>query len=197
MIAHMTEETHPWTLYAPEGCRTLVVGSFPTDERNRAFDFFYPNKANRFWGIMAAIANVKLQHFEGEKAVEERKAIAQRLGIALTDMAYRVSRVGRSSLDENLTATEYIDIFAILDKYPSIDTILFTGGGATAWFDDYLARRGIVHRFPRGRKPVTSSLTLAGGTIRLVQMRSTSPHSAAGIPFDQLKKMYEIVINDQ
>jgi G:T/U-mismatch repair DNA glycosylase len=188
------EESHPWKWFAPEHSKTLIVGTFPTAKRNWKYDFYYPNTANLFWKIMAHIANTELHWFSGEDAVRERKAILEKLSVAVTDMGNRVIRIDGSSLDENIIAIEYMDIFRILDENPEIQTIIFTSSSgkssAVRWFSEFLKSRSIVHRFPTGKKPILSEIIYNGRTIRLVIGFSPSPRASNRISFENLVEIY-------
>jgi G:T/U-mismatch repair DNA glycosylase len=54
----MQQEIHPWNWYCPSEAKSLIIGTFPPTLRNWSFDFFYPNKNNYFWKIMARITPV-------------------------------------------------------------------------------------------------------------------------------------------
>jgi G:T/U-mismatch repair DNA glycosylase len=189
-----TEEIHPFKLYTPPDSDILIVGTFPPTRKNWSYDFFYPNKQNLFWKIMAQIAGEDLRHFSGEEAVEERKRILTFLNVAITDMGLKVSRLGESSLDENLTAIEYTDIFEILERNPLIKRILFTSSSgkvsAAQWFSNYLQQKKVIHRFPKGSKPLKSELTYNGRSIELVILYSPSRRAANRISLDNLVEMY-------
>lgn len=138
------EETHPWSEYIPEGADKLILGTFPTREENRAFKFFYPNRKNRFWGILSKLANLELSDgakFNSELAVIERKKILDVLRLGISDIGLRVLRQNNSSSDDNLFPLEFKNIFQILDEYPSIETIIITSkSGANSvfsWFRTY------------------------------------------------------------
>ena len=189
-----TEEDHPFKLYAPAGCRILLIGTFPPTKKNWSYDFFYPNRQNLFWTIMASVAGVALQYFSGAVAVEERKAILHTLKVAITDMGLKISRTRESSLDEDLVALEYMDILDILDQYPKISKILFTSSSgkasATQWFVNYLQKQNILHRFPKGLKPLKSEFEYKGRKIELVILYSPSRRAANRISLANLTEMY-------
>ena len=138
-------EIHPWKWFAPKDSNILIVGTFPTARRNWSFDFFYPNKSNLFWAIMAKIGANELQHYSGLEAVEERKGILTSLNLAITDMGFEVVRQDNSSLDEKLNAVQYMDIFNILKENPSINKILFTSS-TSAWWSWKRSRRQTTRR---------------------------------------------------
>ena len=190
----MQNELHPWNWYAPENSRTLIIGTFPPTKRNWSFDFFYPNKANLFWRMIARIAGAEMKHFAGDLAVEERKALLQQLHLAITDMGKHIIRHENSSLDENLAAVEFMNIFQILDENPGIEKLIFTSSSgkvsAARWFLEFLAAQGIKHRFPTGKKPLRSEISYQGRIIQLVVLYSPSPRAANRISFDSLVELY-------
>ena len=190
----MEQELHPWNWFAPENSRVLIVGTFPPTKRNWSFDFFYPNKANFFWRIIARVAETDLQIPSGELAVEERKDLLRKLHLAVTDMGQHIERAGNSSLDENLSVLAYMDIFEILDENPEIRKIIFTSSSgkesATRWFNRFLETKGITHRFPTGKRPLKSSLQYKARDIELVVLYSTSPRAANRFSFEDLVDLY-------
>lgn len=189
------EELHPWNWFAPENSRVLIVGTFPPTKRNWSFDFFYPNKANFFWRVMAQIAQVELQYPNGDLAVEERKGILRKLHTAITDMGRHIARSNNSSLDENLSVVEYMNIFQILDENPGIRKIIFTSSSgkesAARWFNNFLAFHEIKHRFPTGKRPIKSAFQYQERSIELVVLYSTSPRAANRFSFDTLVELYK------
>ncbi len=192
------EEEHPWKWFAPTGCKILIIGTFPPTRRNWKYDFFYPNPANFFWKIIATIANRPLQYFEGEEAVAERKKLLAALGIAITDMGLRIKRHDNSSLDENLVAVEFMDIFQILEENPAIQKIIFTSSSgkssAASWFIQFLKTKKIRHQFPKGNKPLSSRFQFSNRLIELHILHSPSARAANRISFGALTGMYRDVI---
>ncbi|MDR0802893.1 hypothetical protein [Fluviicola sp.] len=191
----MQEELHPWNWFAPENSKTLIIGTFPTARKNWSFDFFYPNKANLFWKIIAQILNTELQYISGNPATEERKILLRNLNLAVTDMGKHIIRYENSSLDENLAVIEYMDIFRILDENPTIEKLIFTSSSgkvsAAKWFTEFLASKGIKYRFPAGKNPIRSEMHYNGKNIQLVILYSPSPRAANRISFENLVELYQ------
>ena len=48
-------ERHPLKPFLPEGCRLLMLGSFPPERRRWSIEFFYHNFNNDMWRIMGLI----------------------------------------------------------------------------------------------------------------------------------------------
>ncbi len=194
----MQQEIHPFQWFVPEGSRVLVVGTSPPTKRNWSYDFFYPNKRNLFWRVMAAVAGISLQHFSGAEAVEERKQLLEKLKAGITDMGHTITRINDSSLDEHLGIVTYMDILSILDNHPSINKIIFTSSSgpvsAAKWFNNYLTTQNILHKFPKGIKPVRSSFGFKGRVIHLSVLYSPSARAANRISFEQMVAMYSAEI---
>lgn len=188
------KETHPWKWYVPNNSKTLIIGTFPPVKRNWSYHFFYPNKQNLFWPVMSRLANKELTYFSGEAAVQERKEILELLKVAVTDMGLEIGRKENSSLDEHLTAIEYMDIFKILDEHPSINKLIFTSSSgvvsASKWFTEYLKGKSIPHKFPKGLKPLRSEFKFEKRIIQLVILYSPSRRAANRISFEKLVEMY-------
>jgi len=191
----MQNELHPWNWFTPEGCNVLIVGTFPSARKNWSFDFFYPNKANFFWRMIARVAGTELTYLTGPLAVEERKDLLRKLQLGVTDMGKHIIRHENSSLDENLMAVEFMNIFEILDENPGIHRIIFTSSSgkvsAVRWFTEFLATQGIKHRFPTGKRPLRSEIEYKGRKIELVVLYSPSPRAANRISMDTLVELYK------
>ena len=196
-------EQHPWNCYGPQDSHTLLVGTFPPTKRNWSFDFFYPNKRNFFWKILASITSRPLDQESGEAAVAERKAMLDALNITITDMGKTIARMDNNSQDENLYPIAYMDIFQILKERPLIRKIIFTSSSgkvsATRWFQNYLASRDIVYKFPKMPKPVRDTVQLNGRAIELVILYSPSARAANRISFDRLVELYkqELILDSE
>ncbi|MBI3260026.1 MAG: hypothetical protein HYZ54_11200 [Ignavibacteriae bacterium] len=194
------KENHPWNWFAPANSKTLIIGTFPPTKRNWKYDFFYPNTANLFWRMMARIAKTELQHFSGEEAVNERRSILEKLDVAISDMGSIILRNENSSLDENLSIVEYMDIFRILDENPLITKIICTSSSgkvsASKWFSEFLKNKELTHKFPKGQKPIKSEIMYNDRIIQVVIAYSPSARASNRISFERLVEIYrnEIVL---
>src|SRR5580704_1037204 len=102
-----TEEPHPDWYYPVQGMRALILGTFPPHIRKRDYEFYYPNNQNRFWKVMAEIANTKLAQNEGPQAVVERKWLMTQLKVGVQNIGKTILRDGVSSLDKDIEITEF------------------------------------------------------------------------------------------
>ncbi|HWW15784.1 MAG TPA: hypothetical protein VN310_14070 [Candidatus Dormibacteraeota bacterium] len=143
------EECHPDWYYPVPGMRALILGTFPPHADKRHYEFYYPNKQNRFWKIMAEIAKTKLFQNEGPRAVEERKRLMTQLRVGVQNMGKTILRDGVSSADKDIAIIEFQDILGIVNENDSLQTILLTGysdkTSTYRSFVKYLAEKGIRH----------------------------------------------------
>jgi G:T/U-mismatch repair DNA glycosylase len=194
----LSSELHPWNWYVPQGAKSVIVGTFPPTENRWSFNFFYPNRHNHFWPILAHIAGRELQSFAGEEAVAERKSILQDLQVGVVDMGRAIYRKASCSSDENLHVIRYTDIFRMLDEYPSIRKLIFTSStgnvNAVRWFKDYLTENGQFYPLPKGPRPLYRKLQLRGKLYQTVFLYSTSPRVGATISPEALTELYRAAI---
>lgn len=144
---------HPFTTFIRDDSKILVAGTFPTHPRNykHTFKFYYAGIGNMFWPVMERIYNHTFQFDKGEKAVDERQLFLEQKGIAMTDMLQKAYRKNGLSQDEYIYPIVFTDIFSLLEKYQSIETIVLTSRtkiiGALGLFETYLLQRN--HRVPK------------------------------------------------
>lgn len=191
-------EIHPWNWYGPEDSTTLLIGTFPPTKRNWSFDFFYPNKRNLFWNIIANITHHTYLHYEGVAAVAERKQLLDQLKVTITDMGKIIERTANNSLDENLIVHEYMDIFQILKERPSINQLIFTSStgksSAAKWFEQYAALNGHLLKLKTTPKPAVNYFQYKDRLLKLIVLYSPSARAANRIAFTDLVNLYKDAI---
>jgi AbiV family abortive infection protein len=194
--AKYERETIPWAEYTPTGATKLLLGTFPTKKSNRSFEFFYPNKSNRFWKILSILADLPLVHFSNDEAVDERKRILDKLRLGICDTGHKILRQKESSLDGNLFPIEFTNVFAILERCETIQTVILTsstkGNSALSWFAAYCELNGVKLAVPKGALPRTSEINVVGRLVKVIAINS--PSRAATIKDDEILKMYSSVI---
>jgi G:T/U-mismatch repair DNA glycosylase len=175
----------------------LFIGTFPTAAKNRAFEFFYPNRSrSAFWKILSSVAGVDLDlQNTGEAAVTVRKKILDCLKAGVTDMGLEVIRAGESSRDEHLKVLKYVNVLGLLEDHPNINTIILTSSSgpenAARWFKLYLKQEGIVFQIPKGRKPQQTSLMIKGRIVRVAIVLSPSSRCVNRYSLSYLVEMYQ------
>lgn len=192
-----SEETHKWNFHIPPGATKLFIGTFPTEERNRKFDFFYSSATNRFWEIVTEIAK-PLPEIENETdEIEKRKEILKKLKLGLTDMGKKVLRQQSSSKDHSLFPLEFIDIAQILLAHKTIKTIILTGNSqgnsSLSWFSIFCA----INKIPFNAKAIEKEKS--GEVIineRVFQVKVTySPSRLSRIKTGFLIEKYRLILS--
>lgn len=186
----LTIEKHPKWYYDIPVMNSLILGSYPPHKIRRNYEFYYPNKQNYFWRILAALDNDHvLTHFDGDEAVNERKQIMKHLKIGVQNMGKTISRVGTSARDTNIKILEYHNILSIIKKHPELTLIILCGFSAknsTYYsFCNYLKSHHI--KFSAPAKPshgATFSITIDNRIINCVICTSTS--TATKIPLNAM-----------
>ena len=130
-VEERTREVHPLTLFAPEGARLLMLGSFPPPRERWRMDFFYPNFQNDMWRIFGLVFFGDKSHFltdDGHafREAELRRFLTER-GIAIWDTAMEVSRLQGNASDKFLEVLRPIDLRQTLAMLPSCRAIAVTG----------------------------------------------------------------------
>ena len=81
---------HPFPPVADEGCRILILGSFPS-VKSRSDGFFYGHPQNRFWKMLANVFDEDLP-----KDIAAKRALLLRHHIALWDVIAACDITGSS-----------------------------------------------------------------------------------------------------
>ena len=141
-------------------CRVLILGSMPGAASLLAARY-YAHPRNRFWPLMAALADVPAEATYGERLVA-----LQRAGIGLWDVIGECRRAG--SLDSAIVrgserANALVPLIVSLGQ---LRVIAFNGAAAASLF-----RRHVEPHLPELRQPV-----------QRIALPSTSPaHAAMGL----------------
>lgn len=131
-------ERHPLKPFLPEGCRLLMLGSFPPERRRWSMEFFYPNFNNDMWRIMGLIFYGDRERFvvAGERRFDRAavEAFCTERGIGLYDTACEVRRLAGNASDKFLEVVTPTDIGALLRTVPACSAVAATGEKAAEIF---------------------------------------------------------------
>ena len=165
-------ERHPFEPFLPDGCRLLMLGSFPPGEKRWSMKFYYPNFTNDMWRIFGlCFYNDKMHFVDVEHKTFRLDLIIPFLrehGIGMYDTATAVIRLKNTASDKDLEVVEPTNLKAMADSLPCLTDIVTTGQKAT----DVLCSCFLI-----GRQPgVGTSVEFAfeGRTLRLWRMPSSS-----------------------
>ncbi len=117
---------HPFKPIVYRDTDTLILGSFPSID---SFDkgFYYAHPRNQFWKILTMISGYP-------SLIKDQKYwLLKKLHIGLWDVIASCSR--ENSLDSSLYDEEVNDIPSLLEVYPSIRRVAFTGRKAQTLFE--------------------------------------------------------------
>ena len=191
-------EHHPDWWHAVPDMRVLIIGSYPPHESKRRYPFYYPNKQNRFWPVLAKIAGVNLEGENTLEMVEERKRILDILKVGVHNVGKVIRRKGKSSLDSNIEILEFHDLLKMIDEHPELTTIILTGfsskSGTAPAFRSYLEANDVYIEWPK-KFSVGSEFILKREErdIRCVVVNSTS-RAAFQVTFEMLEKQFGRII---
>jgi G:T/U-mismatch repair DNA glycosylase len=140
------ELTYSYEPFIDDVTERLVIGTLRTSDEC-SFDFFYSGKNNMFWKILSKAYNYKFPFPIGEKAVTCRKEFLREKKIGFIDMHHTCYRRRGSAKDTDLFSVKLTDMFGVFDKYPRINTLIFTSRttavGALGLFNIYLLQQGV------------------------------------------------------
>lgn len=165
-------ERHPFEPFLPEGCRLLMLGSFPPSERRWSMRFYYPNFTNDMWRIFGLCFFGDKGHFVDAAAKTFRLgSITQFLtehGIGMYDTATAVRRLKNTASDKDLEVVEPTDLRSMVRSLPRLTDIVTTGQKAT----DVLAATFGMERQPKVGE--CADFIFGGRKLRLWRMPSSS-----------------------
>lgn len=165
-------ERHPFSPFLPEGCRLLMLGSFPPSERRWSMRFYYPNFTNDMWRIFGLCYFADKERFvDAEHKTFHLGRLTDfltRQGIGLYDTATAVRRLKNTASDKDLEVVEPTDLKAMLRSIPDCTAIVTTGQKAT----DVLCRQFDITVQPAVGGFVTFSFE--SRDMRLYRMPSSS-----------------------
>jgi G:T/U-mismatch repair DNA glycosylase len=182
----MFHHSHPYPPYILEDSTRLIVGTLPpprftTGELNaQDVDFCYGSSNGMLWKIWDRLYDLNLVYENTHFAIEQRKAFLKREKIGICDIVGAAYRDKIDASDLGIQQPELRDLLGILEQYPKVNTLIFTGGnsknGPEYFFRQLLKKAAIPleclnNQVPRkhqfnwaGRTIITHSLTAPSGT---------------------------------
>ncbi|OJW34619.1 MAG: hypothetical protein BGO54_07770 [Sphingobacteriales bacterium 46-32] len=200
MNTEWNKEKHPdWYKDIPK-MRYLILGSYPPHPSKRDYPFYYPNRRNRFWRVLAALSGYHLTWKKGQAAdlaVQERHAIMEHLQVGVQNLGLEVERKGMSALDTHIRITKFQDIVKILDSHPELEMILLPGFSApdstAKSFSRYISEQnlGTCH-VEHIKAHHAFEVRYKDRVIKCVVLNSTS--TASRIKYDELLDQFKMYI---
>ena len=195
MDTDWNKEEHPNWYRDVSPMRYLILGSFPPHPSKWEYPFFYPNGQNRFWKILADLAeqNLKWTKSDKTKAVQERYEIMKKLEIGVQNLGFEIERKGKSALDTHIRINKYHDIICIIENHPELKKILLPGYSAinstARSFIRYIQQKGIeASAIDQVKSETLFKIYFKGRSIDCVILNSTS--TASKIKYDFLLEQF-------
>ena len=202
---------HPYKPFIQPDTEKLIVGTLPPPRFStgelleKDVDFCYGSYYNSLWLFIDKIHNLNLRYDNSQQAIDERKQFLIDHKIGVCDIVESAERQKIDASDLGMQNIKLRDVVGYLKQYPSITTILFTGGnsknGPEYFFRRHLKDYGLklelvsneiprIHQFTichpecyteRSRSAVSRSKKRTIKTISL-----TSGSGAANISISQM-----------
>ncbi|MCK0161922.1 uracil-DNA glycosylase family protein [Allomuricauda sp. F6463D] len=195
MGVKLFKHIHPYEPFLLSEATKLIVGTLPpprftTGElKPQDVDFCYGSSNGMLWPILDRIFDLGLKFETTNEAVEQRKRFLIENKIGVCDIVQSAEREKIDASDLGMQNVVLRDLVGYLQKYPNIQTLLFTGGnsknGPEYFFRRQLKRHGLklevvsneVPRIHQLELPVALSGVEEFRTIKTVSL--TAPSGAA------------------
>lgn len=132
----MFHHKHPYQPFIQPDTEKLIVGTLPPprfstgDLLEKDVDFCYGSYYNSLWLFIDKIHNLNLQYDNSQEAIDERKQFLIKHKIGVCDIVDSCEREKIDASDLGMQNIQLRDVVNYLQKFPSIHTILFTGGNS-------------------------------------------------------------------
>jgi len=169
---------HPYKPFIQSNTQKLIVGTLPPPRFStgelleKDVDFCYGSYYNSLWLFIDKIHNLNLRYDNSQEAIEERKQflIAHKIGVC--DIVESAEREKIDASDLGMQNIKLRDVVEYIKQYPSIDTILFTGGNS---------KNGPEYFFRRHLKDYGLKLELVNNEVpRIHQFKLCYPELVSG-----------------
>ncbi len=125
---------HPYAPFIQKDTKKLIVGTLPPPRFStgnlleKDVNFCYGSYYNSLWLFIDKIHNLNLRYDNSKAAIDERKQFLITHKIGVCDIVESAEREKVDASDLGMQNIKLRDVVGYLKQYPSIDTILFTGG---------------------------------------------------------------------
>lgn len=142
---------HPFKPIVFQDTKILILGSFPSI-KSIENGFYYAHPQNQFWKILSQISGYPINNRD------QKIWLLKELKIGLWDMIESCQR--ENSLDSSLEDEKINDIPTILECYPSIEKIAFTGRKSQALFETHFSHIDIKTIYLPSPSPAYAKISI-------------------------------------
>ena len=135
-MQNVFEHTHPYAPFIDDTTLKLIVGTLPpprftTGELKEGdVNFCYGSRDGQLWPILDKIFNLNLKYETTASAIEQRKAFLKSRRIGVCDIVASAERQKIDASDIGMQNVVLRNVLCYLEKYPNVNTLLFTGGNS-------------------------------------------------------------------
>ena len=132
----MFKHKHPYKPFIQNDTTKLIVSTLPPPRFStrqlleKDIDFCYGSYYNSLWKYIEKIHNLNLRYDNSQEAIEERKMFLIQHKIGVCDIVESAERDKIDASDLGMKNIKLRDIISYLKQYPSIETLIFTGGNS-------------------------------------------------------------------
>ncbi len=127
---------HPYQPFLYDGVEKIIVGTLPPPRfstgKLKPFDvhFCYGSQDGLLWKILDKIFGLKLSFENTSQAIEERKLFLKTRKLGICDIVENCERTKIDASDLGMQNIQLRNLIHYLHQYPTIKTLLFTGGNS-------------------------------------------------------------------
>jgi len=152
---------HPFKPIVFKDTQILVLGSFPSI-KSFENNFYYTHPRNQFWKIMEAVTSYPVNNRD------QKIWLLKECKIGLWDMIKTCQR--DNSLDSSLENEEVNDIGSLLEQYPSIKKIAFTGKKAQALYNMHFSHLDVETCYLPSPSPAYAAMNFEQKVVQYRQI---------------------------
>ena len=162
----------------------LIVGTLPPPRFSigklleKDVDFCYGSYYNSLWLYIDKVHNLSLRYDNSEEAKEKRKQFLIKHKIGICDIIESAERDKIDASDLGLKNIKLRDIIGYLNRFPKIETLLFTGGnsknGPEYFFRKHLKDYNLKLELISNEIPRIHKFSLEDRMIKTVSLTSAS-----------------------
>ncbi|SIR36267.1 uracil-DNA glycosylase family protein [Maribacter ulvicola] len=148
------QHIHPYEPFINEFTEKLIVGTLPPPRfttgnlKEGDVNFCYGSRDGQLWTILDRIFLLNLKFETTEEAVNQRKIFLKERKIGVCDIVASAEREKIDASDIGMQHIQLRNVLGYLERYPNVNTLLFTGGnsknGPEYFFRKHLKEHNVV-----------------------------------------------------
>ena len=193
---------HPYPPFIFDSTTKLIVGTLPPPRftmgilKPKDVNFCYGSSDGYLWPILNTIFNLNLKYETTDEAIIQRKQFLMDRSIGICDIVASAKREKIDASDLGMQEVKFRDLIVILQKYPKIDTLLFTGGnsknGPEYFFRKLIATYNCKLEVVSSEVPRIHQFELPNSKRKIKTVSLTAPSGAANRAVGSLQKYKEM-----